>query len=125
NAGTRIDSSTLWDGNAGQIAGNVGSLTLQDGAKIRSQSGGVWVGCGQPSVGFGTGGSVTFTVADSILITGSNSAVSTSTFGNGSAGGISLSANQVNVQSGGSITSESGGTLAGQFFAGTGNAGQI
>ena len=66
-----------------------------------------------------------FTAADSILITGSNSAVSTNTFGNGDAGSISLSANQVNLQNGGSVTSESGGTLAGQFFAGTGNAGQI
>ena len=125
NAGTRIDSSTLWDGNAGQIAGNVGSLTLQDGSQIRSQSGGVAVASGQPSVGFGKGGGVTFTVADSLLITGSNSAVSTNTFGNGNAGSIFLTANQINVQSGGSVTSESGGTLAGQFFAGTGNAGQI
>ncbi len=125
NAGTRIDSSTLWDGNAGQIAGNVGSLTLNDGAQIRSQSGGVAVASGQPSVGFGKGGSVTFTAADSILITGSNSAVSTNTFGNGNAGNISLSANQVNVQNGGSVTSESGGTLAGQIFVGSGNAGQI
>ena len=58
NAGTRIDSSTLWDGNAGQIAGNVGSLTLNDGAQIRSQSGGVAVATGQPSVGIGKGGSV-------------------------------------------------------------------
>jgi filamentous hemagglutinin family protein len=125
NAGTRIDSSTLWDGNAGQIAGNVGSLTLQDGAQIRSQSGNVAATSGQPLVGFGKGGSVNFTVADSILITGSNSAVSTNTFGNGSAGSISLSANKVDIQSGGGVTSESGGTLAGQFFAGTGNAGQI
>jgi filamentous hemagglutinin family protein len=125
NAGTRIDSSTLWDGNAGQIAGNVGSLTLQDGAQIRSQSGNVAATSGQPLVGSGNGGSVIFTVADSLLITGSNSAVSTNTFGNGNAGSISLSANQVNVQNGGSVTSESGGTLAGQFFAGTGNAGEI
>ena len=90
NAGTRIDSSTLWDGNAGQIAGNVGNLTLNDGAQIRSQSGGVAVVSGQPSVGFGKGGSVTFTADDSILITGSNSAVSTNTFGNGNGGSISL-----------------------------------
>ena len=89
NAGTRIDSSTLWDGDAGQIAGNVGNLTLKDGAQIRSQSGNVAVASGQPSVGFGKGGSVTFKVDDSILITGSNSAVSTNTFGNGDAGSIS------------------------------------
>ena len=74
NAGTRIDSSTLWDGDAGQITGEVGNLTLNDGAQIRSQSGGEVVTTKQPSVGFGKGGSVTFTVDDSILITGSNSA---------------------------------------------------
>jgi len=124
NAGTRIDSSTLWDGNAGQITGNVGSLTLQDGAQIRSVSGGVSVFSG-PSVGFGNGGNVTLTADESILITGSNSAVLTNTFGNGNAGSISLSANKIDIQNGGSVTSPSGGTLAGQFFAGTGNAGQI
>jgi len=125
NAGTRIDSSTLWDGDAGQIIGKVGNLTLNDGAQLRSQSGGVAVSSGQPSIGNGNGGSVTLTVDDSILITGSNSAVSTNTFGGGDAGNISLSANQINVQNGGSVTSESGGTLASKFFVGTGNAGQI
>ena len=126
NAGTRIDSSTLWDGNAGQIAGNVGSLTLQDGAQIRSQSGGVAVASGQPSVGFGKGGGVTFTAADSILITGSNSAVSTNTFGNGDGGSISLIAGKlVSIQDGGSVTADSGGTLAGQQFSGSGLAGNI
>ena len=114
NAGTRIDSSTLWDGDAGQIAGEVGNLTLNDGAQIRSQSGGEAVTTGQPSVGFGKGGSVTLKVDDAILITGSNSAVSTTTFGNGDAGNILLKANQVNIQNGGSVTSESGGTLAGR-----------
>jgi filamentous hemagglutinin family protein len=126
NAGTRIDSSTLWDGNAGQIAGNVGSLTLNDGAQIRSQSGGVAVGSGQPSVGTGNGGSVTFTVADSILITGSNSAVSTNTFGNGDGGSISLIAGKlVSIQNGGRVSADSGGTLGGQQFSGSGLAGDI
>ena len=90
NAATRIDSSTLWDGNAGQITGKVGNLTLNDGAQIRSQSGGVAAASRQPSVGLGKGGSVTFTEGDSILITGSNSGVSTNTFGDGNAGNISL-----------------------------------
>jgi filamentous hemagglutinin family protein len=125
NAGTRIDSSTLWDGDAGQITGNVGNLTLNDGAQIRSRSGGVVVSTGLPSVGLGQGGNVTLTVDNSILLNGSNSAISTSTFGDGNAGSISLSANQVSVQSGGSVTSESGGTLANQPFAGTGNAGTV
>ena len=126
NAGTRIDSSTLWDGNAGQIAGNVGSLTLQDGAQIRSQSGNVAATSGQPSVGSGKGGSVNFTASDSILITGSNSAVSTNTFGNGDGGSISLIAGKlVSLQNGGSVSADSGGTLGGQQFSGSGLAGNI
>ena len=126
NAGTRIDSSTLWDGNAGQITGKVGNLTLNDGAQIRSQGGGVAVSSGQPSVGFGKGGSVTFTVDDSILITGSNSAVTTNTFGNGDGGSISLIAGKlVNIQNGGRVSADSGGTLGGQQFSGSGLAGNI
>lgn len=126
NAGTRIDSSTLWDGNAGQIAGQVGNLTLNDGAQIRSQSGGVAVSSGQPSVGFGKGGSVTFTADDSISITGANSAVSTNTFGNGDGGSISLTAGKsVSIQNGGLVSADSGGTLAGQQFSGSGLAGDI
>ena len=126
NAGTRIDSSTLWDGNAGQIVGNVGSLTLQDGAQIRSQSGGVVAGSGQPSVGSGKGGSVNFTAADSILITGSNSAVSTNTFGNGDGGSISLIGGKlVSIQNGGRVSADSGGTLVGRQFSGSGLAGDI
>ena len=123
DAGARIDTSTLWDGNAGAVVGNVGSLFTKGGASIRSASG------GERSdgviIGTGSAGDVTFTAADSISISDAGSTISTTTFGNGNAGSISLSANQVNVQNGGSVTSESGGTLAGQFFAGSGNAGQI
>jgi filamentous hemagglutinin family protein len=126
NVGTRIDSSTLWDGNAGQVTGNVGSLTLKDGAQIRSQSGGVAVDTQQPSVGLGQGGDVTLTVADSLSITGSNSAVSTNTFGNGDGGSIFLTAGKlVNIQNGGRVSADSGGTLAGQQFSGSGLAGNI
>src|SRR5262249_17784302 len=128
NAGTRIDSSTLWDGNAGQIVGKVGSLTLQNGAQIRNQSGGVDVrpGSGLPSVGIGQGGSVTVTAADSILITGQDSAISTSTFGNGDGGNIALTAgNAVTIGNGGRVSADSGGTLAGQQFSGSGLAGDI
>ena len=126
NAGTRIDSSTLWDGNAGQITGNVGNLTLNDGAQIRSQSGGVAVSSGQPSVGSGKGGSVTLTVDNSILIKGANSAVSTGTFGNGDGGNIFLTAGKlVRIQNGGRVSADSGGTLGGQQFSGGGLAGNI
>jgi filamentous hemagglutinin family protein len=123
DAGARIETSTLWDGKAGAIIGDVGSLFVKGGASIRSRSG------GERSdgifVGTGSAGDVTFTASDTISISGADSTISTTTFGNGDAGSISLSANQVNVQNGGSVTSESGGTLASQFFVGSGNAGEI
>ena len=118
NAGTRIDSSTFWDGNAGQIGGNVGSLTLNDGAQIRSQSGGVLVATGQPSVGIGNGGNVTLTVADSILINGSNSAVSTNTLGDGNGGNVSLNAGK-------SVSIVNGGLVSADSLGGTGLAGNV
>jgi len=126
NTGTRIDSSTLWDGGAGQITGRFGNVTLNDGAQIRSQSGGIAVSTGQPSIGSGEGGSVSLTADDSILITGSNSAVSTTTFGNGNGGNVFLTAgNSVALENGGSLRADSGGTLGGQQFSGSGLAGNI
>ena len=126
DAGARIETSTLWDGNAGAIVGNVGfgSLSVKGGASIRSSSGGERSPDGV-IIGTGSAGGVTFTAADSISISDAGSTVSTTTFGNGNAGSISLSANQVNVQNGGTVTSESGGTLGNQLRVGTGNAGQI
>ena len=124
-AGALIESSTAWDGNAGQINANVGSLFLNDGASISSTSGRVNIVTGLPTVGSGNAGDINLTASDAISISGARSTISTTTFGNGNAGNISLRANKVNVQSGGGVTSESGGTLAGQFFVGTGNAGQI
>jgi filamentous hemagglutinin family protein len=124
DTGARLETSTLWDGNAGAVVGNVGSLSIQGGASIRSASGGQRSPDGVV-IGTGSAGDVTFTAADSISISDAGSTISTTTFGNGNAGNILLNANQVNVQNGGSITSESGGTLAGQFFVGSGNGGRI
>jgi filamentous hemagglutinin family protein len=125
SAGALIESSTAWDGNAGQINANVGSLFLNDGASISSTSGRVNLVTLQPAVGSGNAGDINLTASDTISISGARSTISTTTFGNGNAGSISLSANKVDVQSSGGVTSESGGTLAGQFFVGTGNAGEI
>ena len=125
SAGALIESSTAWDGNAGQINANVGSLFVNDGASISSTSGRVNINTGVPTVGSGNAGDINLTASDAISISGARSTISTTTFGNGNAGNISMSANQVNVQNGGSVTSESGGTLASRFFVGTGNAGEI
>ena len=47
NAGALIESSTGWDGNAGQVNANVGSLFLNDGASISSTSGRVNIATGR------------------------------------------------------------------------------
>ncbi len=130
NDGAHIETSTVWDGNAGAIALDVGSLTLRDGAIIGSRSGAVRPDRGF-TVGTGNAGTVNIAATDTVEISGRSptsgqgSIVTTTTFGDGNAGNISLSANQINVQNGGSVTSASGGTVNGQLFVGTGNAGQI
>jgi len=124
NAGTRIETSTGWEGNAGSVLGNVGSLLVNNGGAIRSRSG-VELLDGTSAVGPGGGGNVTFTATDTIDVSGQGSSISTTTFGDGNAGNISLTASQITIQNSGNVTSETGGTLNGQFFAGTGNAGQI
>jgi filamentous hemagglutinin family protein len=128
NADTRIVASTGWDGNAGSVIGNFGSLFVQDGASIRSQSG--IEQSGQLFLGAGNAGVVslsanTITVSGRSPTSGEGSNISTQTFGDGDAGNIFLSANQVNIQNGGALTSTSGGTVNGQLVVGTGNAGQI
>ena len=129
NDGAFVETSTGWDGNAGAVEANVESLSLNNGGSIRSRSGieileqdGTLVG---PAVGSGNAGNVSVNATGDISISGTNSAVSTTTFGDGDAGSISLTANQVAVGGGGGVTSESGGMLAGQFLADSGNAGTV
>ncbi len=123
NDGAHIETSTVWDGNAGAIALNVGSLTLRDGAIIGSRSGAVRPDRGF-TVGTGNAGTVDIAATGTVEISGRSptsgegSIVTTNTFGDGNAGNISLSANQVNVQNGGIVTSASGGTVDGQLFVG-------
>ena len=134
-----IQTSTGWGqfnpnsaqvvGNAGNITANVGSLFVDNGASILSSSGiallnpdGTVIG---PRVGSGNAGSINLTASDSISVAGAGSAISTTTFGDGNAGTISLNAKQINVQNAGSVSSESGGTLAGQLLVGRGNAGTV
>ena len=70
SAGALIESSTAWDGNAGQINANVGSLFLNDGASISSTSGRVNITTGQPAVGSGNAGDINLTASDAISISG-------------------------------------------------------
>ncbi len=122
-----IDSSTAWDGNAGQVNLNVGSLSVTGGAQIRSRSGLVNLATGNFVVGAGNAGNiiVTATGPGTITVSGGDSTISTTTFGGGNAGDISMSASQVNVQNGASITSASGGIINGQLLVSTGRGGDI
>ncbi len=124
NAGTRIAASTGWDGNAGAIEANVGSLFLNGGAALNSTSG-FQALTGEAIIGSGSAGAINVNATDTITISGAGSTVSTSTFGDGAGGNIFLSGNQIYVLNGGSVTSQSGGTLGGQSFAGTGLAGNV
>jgi filamentous hemagglutinin family protein len=130
NGDTRIETSTGWDGNAGAIVANLGSLFLSNGAAIRSASGTV-LPTGEIEVGAGNGGTVNLSATDTISVSGRSqtsgvgSSVSTSTFGNGNGGTISLNANNVQIRNGGIISAESGGSLAGQDLSGTGLAGNV
>ncbi|RPJ34778.1 MAG: filamentous hemagglutinin N-terminal domain-containing protein, partial [Planctomycetaceae bacterium] len=130
NDGAHIETSTLWNGNAGGIEVNVGSLTLRDGAIIGSRSGAVRLDRGF-TVGTGNAGTVDIAATGAVEISGrlptsgEGSVITTNTFGDGNAGNISLSANQVNIENGGIVASASGGTVDGQLIVGAGNAGQI
>ena len=134
NAGTRIETSTGWEGNAGSVVGNVGTLSVLDGGAIRSRSGVEFldgtarVGMGDPCVSGGgcQGGSVNITASDTITISGQGSTISTSTFGDGAGGNVELNAgNRVAILNGGRVSADSGGMLGGSFVSGTGLAGNI
>jgi filamentous hemagglutinin family protein len=122
--GGAVSSSTGWDGNAGEVVGNVGSLVVENGGEIRTRSGLFDPASGQVfGVGVGDAGSLTFNAQGSIIISGGS--ISTTTIGDGNAGDVSLTANQVAIQNGGGVTSESGVTINGEPFVGSGNAGIV
>jgi len=122
-----ISSSTTSDGNGGAIDIQVGSLTLEDGAEIRSRSGLTEPVTEELLVGAGNGGVINIEVDGTAKITGqaadgSPSSISTSTLGEGNGGNISLAANKVALNNGGSISASSAGTgLAGDIFINAGN----
>ena len=130
NAGGSIETSTGWEGNAGQILANVGSLSVNGGAFISSSSGivlrnpdGTII---EPVVGPGNAGTVNLTATDTITVTGAGSLISTSTFGDGNGGNVELSAgNMVSIVNGGAVRADSGGTLGGSLLSGVGLAGNI
>jgi filamentous hemagglutinin family protein len=121
-----IDSSTAWDGNAGAIQANVGSLTVSNGATIGSRSGIARIDTGEIFAGSGNGGTVDLAVAGTATITGQSakapSAISTNSLGEGDGGNISLVAGRVELNDGGTISASSSGTgLAGDISINAGD----
>jgi large exoprotein involved in heme utilization and adhesion len=67
NADTRIEMSTGWEGNAGVVQADVGSLFLNNGGAINSRSG-IERLSGEVIVGTGNAGAVNVTATDTISI---------------------------------------------------------
>jgi large exoprotein involved in heme utilization and adhesion len=91
-----IQALTVGDGNAGDIALKVGSLTLRGGAQISTASGSLNLRTGEREVGRGRGGNLSIIASDVISISGRDSrgfpsALFTETDGSGNAGHISIS----------------------------------
>jgi large exoprotein involved in heme utilization and adhesion len=124
NAGTRIEISTGWEGHAGALTATVGSLFVNDGARISSRSG-IERLTGEAVIGPGNAGAINISATDTISVSGAGSSISTTTFGDGAAGNIDLTAHQVSVLGGGKVTSESGGLLGGTVAVGTGPGGTV
>ena len=106
-SGGAVSSSTGWDGNAGAVVGNVGSLVVEDGGEIRTRSGLFDPASGQVfGVGVGNAGSLTVNAQGSITISGGS--ISSTTIGDGKGGDVVLSAGQnVNITNGGSLSADS------------------
>lgn len=121
--GAHIETSTLWDGNAGAIEANVGSLTLSDGAIIGSRSGAVRLDRGF-TVGTGNAGTVNIAATDTVEISGRSptsgegSIVTTSTSGDGRGGDVVITAGQ-------SVSIVNGGLVSADSLGGAGLAGNI
>jgi large exoprotein involved in heme utilization and adhesion len=108
-----IDSSTAWDGNAGEVDLDVGSLTVSNGAQVRSRSGLTEIGTGNLFVGTGNAGKINVNAsgANTITVTGVDSQISTATLGAGAGGDISLnSAGKIVVTDNGSVQASSFGS---------------
>jgi hypothetical protein len=123
--GSVVSTSTFGEGKGGNVQLNAGNqVSVLNGGRIAAES----FGADVPE-GTGGGGSVSITAGNAITVSDAGSTVSTTTFGDGAGGDVTLSANQVNVQNGGSAASESGGLidLLGEVFVvmGSGDSGSV
>jgi len=105
NGDHAISSSTTADGNGGPINIQVGSLTLENGAEIRSRSGLVNQGTGQLAVGTGNGGDILVTANSGVSLQ-NGASISAQSLGTGLAGNISVNAGQQLNMSDSSISTQ-------------------
>ncbi len=107
-----IDSSTAWDGNAGTVVAAAQHVIVSGGSQIRSRSGLRNIETGEFVVGSGNAGAVSIAgIGDStISITGADSAVSTTTFGEGDGGAIIIDGANIRIAEGGEVTADSTGS---------------
>ena len=115
-----IDSLSLGAGNGGDIQVEIGTLTLSEGGRIRSET-----------QGTGRGGEIAVTASESIRLTGLNpidpieeSAIISQTFGSNDSGNIRVSAPFLSVREGALVSSFVFG-VENRPGSGTGNAGNI
>jgi len=107
-AGSSISTSTLGDGNAGDVSLIAGQVNIQAGASVSSASGGTING--QAFVGAGDAGSVTIGTTGALAVSGTSSRVSTATIGEGDGGRIAMTGKQIEIRGGGRVTAEASGT---------------
>jgi large exoprotein involved in heme utilization and adhesion len=107
---SRIDSSTTSDGQGGTITGRVDSLSMRDGAQIRSRSGGFEVGTGALVAGSGSGGLVDFVAVDGITAVGTDTGFVASTLGEGGGGRVVIDSGRVQFSDGASLSASTQGT---------------
>jgi filamentous hemagglutinin family protein len=144
-AETAVFSAEILEGTAGSLTVDARTLELRDGAQISSSTGKT-----------GAAGNVLVNAAESVRIAGESSGIfstvgagasgrggsvqvvtpllaidggliDSSTFGDGAAGSVSVSAGQLTLAGGGQIRSFSGGVdpVTGKLVVGTGSAGSV
>jgi filamentous hemagglutinin family protein len=108
--GGSISTSTSGTGDAGSIAVNANSVSLLSGGQLTSSS--IMLDPDAPPTG--SAGSVTVqglaSPAQSMLIDGPGSGISSATEGTGAGGSISVNANSVTLQNGGTLSATTSGT---------------
>ncbi len=117
-----IDSTTVGDGDAGDVNVSVDELRLTNGGQIRSFSGGRDTETGELVVGTGAAGSVTVEATGSVTASGTIETASgrfpsgllAETRGEGAGGNVTVTARDLTLTDGATISSSSLGTgLAG------------